>query len=127
MKTFSKSWKGSVKARKQRKYRANMPLHMRRKLVEVTLSKELREKHKRRNISVRKGDKVKVVRGQFKKKEGKVDVVDRKNAKLLITGIEFVKKDGSKVLPMVHATNVTITELNLDDKRRKTKVEGATK
>ncbi len=123
MKEFSTSWKGSKKARKQRKYRANLPLHLRHRLVRVHLSKELRKKLKTRNVIVRTGDKIKVIRGQFKKKDGKVERVDRKNEMIYVNGIEIIKKDGTKVLLGVHPSNLMITELNMDDKIRKQRLE----
>src|SRR3989338_176397 len=42
---FSTKWKESKQPRKQRKYRANAPLHLRKKFVNVNLSKELRKKY----------------------------------------------------------------------------------
>ncbi len=123
MKKFSRAWKGSKKPRKQRKYAAKAPLHLRKKLVSVHLSKDLMKKHGKRNIPIRVGDKIKILRGQFKKKEGKIERVIRKNGKVLITGIELVKKDGSKVLQPIITSNLVIVELNLDDKKRKDKVE----
>ena len=44
MKEFSKSWVSSKKPGKQRKYRINAPLNIKRKFLSVHLSKELREK-----------------------------------------------------------------------------------
>ncbi|MBW2963767.1 50S ribosomal protein L24 [Candidatus Woesearchaeota archaeon] len=123
MKTFSRSWKGSKKPRKQRKYRAKAPLHLKKKLISIHLSKDLMKKYNKRNVPARKGDKVKILRGQFKKKDGKIERVDKKKNKILITGIELVKKDGSKVLQPIDPSNLMIIELNLDDKKRKAKVE----
>ena len=71
-KKFSTAWKSSSKPKKQKKYLLNAPLHLKHHFVQVHLSKELRKKYNRRSISVRKGDKVKVMRGSFKKHEGKV-------------------------------------------------------
>lgn len=67
---------------------------------------------------MRKGDKVKVVRGQFKKTEGKIEKINSKREKLYINGIEVVKKDGTKVNYPINPSNVVITELSLDDKMR---------
>ena len=127
MKTFSRSWKSSKKVRKQRKYRSNLPLHLRSKLVHVHLSKELHQKYNRRSVVVRLGDKVRVMRGKFRKSEGKVDRIDRKREALYITGIELIKKEGAKVLLPIHPSNVLIVELKLDDKKRKEKLEVAKK
>jgi large subunit ribosomal protein L24 len=118
MKTFSKNWKSSKQPRKQRKYRYNAPLHIKNKFMSVHLSKELRAKHHKRNITVRKEDTVKVLRGQFKGKTGKVERVDLKKTKLYITGIEVSKKDGTKSFFPFEPSNLMIIELNLEDKKR---------
>lgn len=118
MKKVNKSWKSSKSPRKQRKFLFNAPLHLKNKMIGSHLSKELRTKHKKRSIRVRTGDKVKVLRGQFKKKIGKVERIDTKKSKAYITGIETVKKDGSKALHPIHSSNLMITDLNLSDKKR---------
>ena len=59
---FSKKWKSSKQPRKQRKYRAEAPLHVKHKLVSANLSKELRKKYGRRSFPLRKGDTVLVKR-----------------------------------------------------------------
>lgn len=119
MKEWSKSWKSSKNPRKQRKYIHKLPLHIRKTILSATLSKELRKKYNRRSMPVRKDDKVKVLRGQFKKKTGKISKVNLKKIRIHIEGVENIKKDGSKVPYPVHPSNVMITELNLDDKRRR--------
>ena|SRR3989344_2524639 len=118
MKAWSKKWKSSKKAKKQRKYRINAPLHIKHKFLSANLSKELRKKYKKRHVPVKKGDKVRVLRGQFKKKEGKVNKVDLKRIKVYIDSIELFKKDGSKSLYPVDPSNLQIIELNLEDKKR---------
>ena len=115
---FSKQWNKSVQPRKQRKYRANAPLHIKQKFVASHLSKDLQKRYSKRSIIVKKGDTVKIMRGQFKSKTGKVDVVNIKKTKVLINGIELVKKDGTKKQYAVHPSNIQITELNTDDKKR---------
>lgn len=120
---FSKSWKSSKKPSKQRKYRYNAPLHIKQKFMSVHLSKELREKYARRNFPIRKGDKVKVLRGQFKGRENKVEQVMLSKLKVYITGIDRSKKEGSKVKYPFEPSNLMITELNLEDKKRKEALE----
>lgn len=117
-KKFSTKWKGSIQPRKQRKYRHNAPLHIKGKFINVHLDKELAKKHSIRRIRLRVGDKVKIMRGKFKGKEGKIDMIALKNSKAIITGIEISKKEGSKTKPLIHASNLLIIELNLDDKKR---------
>ena len=115
---FSKSWKGSSQPRKQRKYAANAPIHLKRKLLSVNLAKDLRKKYGKRNISIRKGDTIIVMRGKFKKKKGKVSAVKTKLEKIYVEGVQVKKRDGSSVNVPLRASNLQIVELNLDDKRR---------
>jgi large subunit ribosomal protein L24 len=117
-KEFSKSWIGSRQPRKQRKYLANAPLHIRHKLLSVHLSKELRKKYGKRNFPVRKGDAVKVFNGEYKKKTGKIAEVNMGKLKVLIDGIYKSKKDGTKIKVYFQPSNLMIQELNLDDKKR---------
>ncbi len=119
-----KNQKSSIQARKQRKARANASLHTKQKFVSAHLSSELRKKHSRRSIQLKKGDKVKVLRGQFKKKEDLVEKVDLKREKIYVKGVELVKKDGSKVAYPLNASNLMITSLELSDKKRKAKLSG---
>jgi len=120
---FSKSWISSKQPRKQRKYRYNAPEHIKRKFVSVNLSKELREKYAKRNFPLVKGDKVKIMRGQFKGKIGETERIDMKNLKIIIQGIENIKKDGTKVSYPIDPSNLMITDLKLDDKKRKASLE----
>lgn len=115
---FSKNWKSSVKPTKQRKYVTNAPKHIKSKMMSVHLSEELSKKFGKRAVRVVKGDKVKVMKGQFKDKTGKVEEINLKNLKLYIAGLEIQKKDGTKVKYSIASANVMITELNLDDKKR---------
>ncbi|MBS3094929.1 50S ribosomal protein L24 [Candidatus Pacearchaeota archaeon] len=115
---FSKHWVGSKRPGKQRKYLAKAPLHIRKKLLNVSLSKELRKKYGRRAITVRKGDKVKILVGKFKKKEGKVTEVNYGRLKIYVEGIQIKKLDGSMTNVPMRSSNIQIIELNLDDKMR---------
>jgi large subunit ribosomal protein L24 len=126
-KHFLKSWIRSTQPRKQRKFRANAPKHILHKFMGAALSEELRKKYGRRSMAVRKGDIVKVMRGQFKKKSGKIEHVDMKSSRVFIDGIEIVKKEGTKIRIPIHASNVMIMELNLDDKQRSKKLQKGAK
>jgi large subunit ribosomal protein L24 len=117
-KKFSTKWKASKQPRKQRKYSANAPLHLKKKLISANLSKELRKKYSKRSIPVRKGDIVKIMRGKFKGKKGKVIEVRMKYGKIIIEGIQVKKQDGSKINFPLRASNLQVTELNLEDKKR---------
>ena len=124
MKKFSKSWKSSKKPSKQRKYRANASLSIKRKFLSVHLSKDLIKKYKTRNVIVRKNDKVKITRGQFRGKTGKILNVITKKSKVFIEGIENVKKDGTKAYYPMEPSNLVIIEPDLTDKRRKISKNG---
>lgn len=118
MKAWSKNWKASKKPKKQHKYTYNLPAHLKGKLLSSHLSKELRKKYNTRNIRVKKGDKVKIMRGENKGKTGSVEIVDTHKPAVYITGIETTKRDGSKKMPPIHPSNIIIQELNTSDKRR---------
>ena len=115
---FNTSWKASKRPGKQRKYLAKAPLHIKQKLVAAHLSKELREKYKRRSVSLRKGDTVKIMAGKFKDKTGKVTKVLLKTSKILVEGIQVKKQDGSKSDVKLVPCKMQIIQLNLDDKKR---------
>ena len=117
-KDFSAGWGNSKKPSKQRKYRINAPLHIKQKFVHCHLSKELRKKYNKRNIGLKKGDTVKIARGQFKKHIGKVDRIDLKKTRVYVSGVEITKKDGTKTTYPIHPSNLIITEMNIDDKMR---------
>ena len=117
-KDFSKSWKGSKKPSKQRKYLRNAPLHIKQKIMKCNLSKELKKEYGLRSIKVRTGDTVKLMRGMFKGKVEKVKKVLRRNYKLLIENITIEKKDGTKVDYPVHYSNVQLIKLDLTDAKR---------
>ncbi len=118
MKTFSKSWVSSKKPNKQRKYRFNAPLNIRGEFLNVHLSKELRSKYSIRALRVRTGDKVRIMRGQFKKQEGKVEEVNVKKLKVYIEKIGHTKRDGTKARYPIQPSNLLLVELNTDDKER---------
>lgn len=120
---FSNKWKSSKQPRKQRKYVYNAPSHIKSKMLSAHLSKELKTKHNKRTMRPIRGDKVKVMVGQHKGKMGKIEKVDLKEMKIIIHGIEMIKKDGNKVNYPIHVSNLEIVELNLEDKKRKAILE----
>ena len=111
-------WKASKQPRKQRKYSANAPLHLKKKFLSMNLSKELRKKYKKRNLPARKNDVVLIMRGKFKGKKGKILSVNLKKLKVIVEGIQVKKQDGSKVNVALIPSKLQIIELNLEDKKR---------
>ncbi len=130
MKAFSKSWKGSKKPRKQRKYTYNAPLHLKRKLVKAKVDESIEEKYKVKTLIVRKNDTVKVLRGEHKGKKGKVIGFSKKDySKVLLDSIFLEKKAGEKKYIPIHHSNLLIVSVEEDPKRfkRKVKVEKKSK
>ncbi len=117
-KEFSTAWKASKQPRKQRKFLANAPLHLKRKQLSANLSKELRKKVGKRNIILKKNDKVKIMRGKFKDKIGKVLQVLTKQGKVIIEGMQVNKRDGSKANVKLEPSNLQIIEM--EDRNKKT-------
>ena len=113
----------SAKPRKQRKALYTMPHHQRHKLLTAPLSRELREKLGIRNLPVRTGDRVRVMRGDYKGIEGKVIRVDRERGRVYIDTVTRKKVDGTTVHVPIHASKVMIVELDLSDKWRKKIIE----
>ena len=123
MKKFSKSWIKSKKPGKQRKYRANAPSHIRHDLMSSNLSKELRKRYEKRSFPLRKNDSVKIMRGEFKGKTGKIDSINLKKLRVMIAGIFRSKKDGTKVGVYFNPSNLQIKELDLEDVKRRKAIE----
>ena len=115
---FNKNWNSSKQPRKQVKFRANAPNHIKRTFMGSTLDKKLREKLKRRSIEVITGDEVKIMRGKFKGKSGKVGKVDIKNTRITVEGAQRTKVGGEKVITWFHPSNVKIVSLNDKDSKR---------
>ncbi len=119
---YSSKWKSSAQPRKQRKHAFNAPFHVKSKQLSAGLCEELRKKHKSRNVRVRVGDRVKVLRGQFKSQMGKVERVDVDSQRIFVEKLEISRKDGSKSPYPIHPSNVQVIELDLSDKKRKQKL-----
>ncbi len=115
---WSKKWISSISRRKQRKYRANAPLHIKNKFLSVQLSKNLKKEYNRRNIRVVTGDIVKVTTGDMKGKTGTVTKIDVKRSKVYVDKIVRKKADGSEVNIALEPSNLMIIELNTKDPKR---------
>jgi large subunit ribosomal protein L24 len=108
----------SKQPRKQRKERFSAPLHLRQKFMHSMLSPTLRAEFKKRNAQVRKGDTVKVLRGDHAGTEGDVESVDLKRCIIKVAGVSNFRADGTEVPRPIHPSNVMITKLNLEDAER---------
>jgi large subunit ribosomal protein L24 len=102
----------------------HVPKHQRDNTVGATLSDNLRQQYKRRSARVIKGDSVKVMRGEYKGVEGKVDHVNTIEGTLEIEGVQREKVRGGQVKVPIHASKVMITGLKTDDKYRSAMLSG---
>jgi large subunit ribosomal protein L24 len=93
------------------------------KLLSAHLSKELRQKYKRRSLRVRVNDIVRVMRGTYKGFEGKVVKVNPKKGYVYIEGLTRKNIRGRPVMIPIHASKVMIVKLYLDDKYRAEKLK----
>ena len=108
----------SKQPRKQRKALYNAPAHARGKHLSATLSKDLRADLGKRSLPVRTGDKVRVLRGDFKGHEGEVLDVDYGSYKVTIEEVTLSKPDGTAVFVPVDPSNLMIIDADTKDDRR---------
>ena len=108
----------SIQPRKQRKARYNAPAHTRGKYLSASLSKELIEKVGKKSLPIRSGDKVRVVRGDFKGHEGEVLTVDYTSYKVTVEEVTLAKPDGTNAFLPVDPSNLVIIDADLKDDRR---------
>jgi large subunit ribosomal protein L24 len=102
----------------------HIPKHQRDRMVGATLADNLRQQYSRRSVRVVKGDSVRVMRGEYKGVEGKVEKVNTENGTLQIEGVQREKIKGGQVKVFIHASNVMVTSLKTDDKYRSTMLSG---
>ncbi|MEM4250334.1 MAG: 50S ribosomal protein L24 [Candidatus Bathyarchaeia archaeon] len=87
-------------------------------LMRSNLSRRLRERYGVRSVTVRKGDTVKILRGDFAGIEGKIIETDRKNRRVTVEGVTREKVSGEQVRVPVHVSKVTVTSLDMSDRWR---------
>ncbi|HYM40941.1 MAG TPA: 50S ribosomal protein L24 [Thermoplasmata archaeon] len=116
----------STRPRTQRKrlYEAN--IGRRHRLLGAHVDPDLAGKSKLqlpRALPVREGDVVRIMRGSFRGKEGKIVSVDSKRGLAVIEGITIEKTDEKKVPRPIHASNLMIIKLDDTDPWRRKKYE----
>jgi large subunit ribosomal protein L24 len=87
------------------------------------LSSELRERHGKRSVRPRVGDTVRIVKGEYKDIEGKITGVDSRVGMVMVEGVTHEKTKGGTSPVPISSSNVVITNLALEDKIRKKKLE----
>ncbi|KAK7054746.1 60S ribosomal protein L26A [Paramarasmius palmivorus] len=108
----------SSSRRKARKAHFSAPSSIRRKIMSSALSKDLRAKYNTRSLPIRKDDQVRIVRGKYKGREGKVTQVYRKKWVIHVDRVARDKSNGASSQIGIHPSNVVITTIKLDKDRR---------
>ena len=88
-----------------------------------SLSDKLREKYGMRSVSIRKGDTVKILRGDFAGIEGKVIETDRRSQRVTVEGVTREKVSGEQIRVPVHTSKIMVTSLDMGDRWRSEKLE----
>ncbi|ODQ65450.1 ribosomal protein L24 [Nadsonia fulvescens var. elongata DSM 6958] len=108
----------SCSRRKSRKAHFSAPSSVRRVIMSAPLSKELREQYNVRSMPITKDDEVRIVRGSFKGREGKISQVYRLKWSVQVEKVTKDKANGASVPINLHPSNVVITKLNIDKSRK---------
>jgi len=108
----------SKKPSKTRKQQYTMPMHKVAKAIASHLNEKLAKELGKRSISIRKNDVVKIMRGEFAGKEGKVKSVERKARKVYIEKIVKKKSNGAERDVPIDASNVMIIDIDRTDRKR---------
>jgi len=108
---------------KQRTQTRDAPLHERQKQVRATLTDDLREEYGQRNVRVNAGDTVEILRGDHAGTEGEVLNVDLQDAVIEVEEVTVEKTDGEEVPRPLDASNVRVTDLDLEDEVRQERLE----
>jgi len=116
----------SKQPRKQRLARYTAPYHRRHREMAAPIDRGLRERQMSRgfmyprSMSVRKGDRVMIVRGEGKSKSStKIAKVDRKGRKIYVEAFTYFKSDGTELQRPIDASNVVIINPDWSDMRRR--------
>ncbi len=108
----------SKKPSKTRKEMYNMPMHKASKQVASHLNEKLAKEFKKRSIPVRKGDTVKIIRGDNKGKEGKITAVNRHSRKIFVEKVVTKRSNGEEKQIAIDASKVIIKDVDRTDRKR---------
>ena len=116
----------SKQPRKQRLARYTAPYHRRHREMAAPIDRGLRERQmgrgfmNPRSMSIRKGDRVMIVRGEGKSKSAtRIAKVDRKARKIYVEGFTYFKSDGTELQRPIDASNVVIINPDWSDMKRR--------
>ena len=104
-------------------------LHEKRRALHVHLSKDLRGKLKKktRAILARRGDRVKILRGPGKGKEGKIVRIDVSKRKIFVEGVSIKNARGKETLLPLQPSNLMLVSIEETKERKELFSESAFK
>lgn len=108
----------SKSPRKQRRQARNAPMHDRKRFLKCRLDEFLQEEYGLRSLVIKKGDLVRIMRGQFRDTESKVTAVSYKKRVVYLDNTSITKADGKEAAVPIHPSNLMIVKLELDDERK---------
>lgn len=112
----------STQPRKERKALHNAPVHVRRARIASHLDEPLLLKYNTRSATLRVGDTVRVMRGEYAGTTGKVLTVNSRTGKVTVDGVTVSKAKQTQVARALDPSNLVITKLDLTDPLRREKL-----
>jgi large subunit ribosomal protein L24 len=106
------------KPNKSRKRVYTAPKHIKSKSIAGHLSETLRKELGKRSIPLRKGDTVKITRGNFEGKEGKIIRINREIKKIFVEKVIRKKSDGTEFEVAIDPSKIIVRDIDKSDKKR---------
>lgn len=108
----------SKSPRKQRQKVRSAVHHEKKNLLKCRLDEFLQEEYGLRSLVVKKGDLVRIMRGQFRDTESKVTKVSYRKRVVYLDSTTITKSDGKEAIVPIHPSNLMLVKLELDDERK---------
>jgi large subunit ribosomal protein L24 len=108
----------SKSPRKQRRRVQNATNHERKNMLKCRLDEFLQEEYGLRSLVIKKGDLVRIMRGQFRDTEGKITEVNYKKGLVYLDNATITKSDGKESNVPIHPSNLLLVKLELNDERK---------
>ena len=105
-------------ARKVRKAFFNANKDQKHVSMSAPLSKELQQTHGIKRLPIRRDDEVKIVRGKYPDRTGRVTDVCLRSMRIHIDQLNVENRPNGSVPIPIHPSNVVITKLKLDNFRK---------
>jgi large subunit ribosomal protein L24 len=109
----------SKSPRKQRQQIYLSHLHTHKRMLKCRLDEFLREEYAMRSMVPKKGDLVRIMRGQFRDTEGKISSVDYRSIRVYVESATLTKADGKETPIPMHPSNLMLVKLEMNDDRKK--------